>query len=317
MNCYFIANPHARNGCTREKIDRLRTELSRRNLRYEFAFCRNMDQARDLSRQANLSGFDVITAVGGDGTINRVLNGFFDQSGRRLSQAKMGAVHIGTSPDFCRSYGVPLGLGPAADALALAHSRPISVGQVTCELSSQGATDQGPGTAYFACCANIGLGAALARLANAGVRKRLGDVAGTFVSLLRVLRRYQPRDLQAELDGQPRSLAGVYNVAVGKTFHVASGLKIRNELSDRDSRFYVLCLRNLSWRNLPVLLGALYRGRPIKSNSWLTFEYARTVRLEPVQGAVEVEFDGDPAGRCPCRIETAPEPLDLIVGESA
>jgi len=28
-----------------------------------------------------------------------------------------------------------------------------------------------------------------------------------------------------------------------------------------------------------------------------------------------VEFDGDPAGRCPCRIETAPDPVDLITSE--
>ena len=33
-------------------------------------------------------------------------------------------------------------------------------------------------TVYFGCCANVGFGAELARLANGGIRKRLGDVGG-------------------------------------------------------------------------------------------------------------------------------------------
>jgi diacylglycerol kinase family enzyme len=315
MKHYFIANSHARNGRAAERIERLRLALAAHKLRSELVCCQDLEQVRALSRAANLAGFDVITAVGGDGTINRVLNGFYEASGRRVSQARMGAIHIGTSPDFSRSYGVPVEIEPAVRALAEAQSRPISVGQVTYETERQGVAGDGPSPAFFACCANIGLGASLARLANAGVRRRLGDVVGTFVSLLRILRRFQPRNLQVELDGQPRSLAGVYNVAVGKTRYVASGLKVHHELREADPRFYVLCLRNLSWRNIPGVLARLYRGKPIVSDSCLTLEYARRVRLAPVDRPVEVEFDGDPAGHCPCRIEAAADRLDLVVGE--
>ncbi len=316
MKYYFIANSHARNGRAAERIERLRLTLEARKLRHELACCQDLEQARALSRQANLAGFDVITAVGGDGTINRVLNGFYDEAGWRVSQARMGAIHVGTSPDFSRSYGVPVGIEPAVRALAEAQSHPISVGQVTYETQRQGTADDTPGPAFFACCANIGLGAAVARLANDGVRRCLGDVLGTFVSLLRVMRRFQPQNLHAELDGHPRSLAGVYNVAVGKTRYVASGLKVHHELHDTDRRFYVLCLRHLCWRKLPGVLAKLYRGKPIVSDSSLTLEYARCVRLAPVDRPVEVEFDGDPAGCCPCRIEVARDLLDLIVEES-
>src|SRR3974377_1580331 len=100
----FIANPHARNGRGQKKLAQLRSELERRVVKYDLALCEGLDHARTLSEQANRSGYDVVVSVGGDGTINRVLNGFFDANGRRLSNARMGAIHIGTSPDFCRSY---------------------------------------------------------------------------------------------------------------------------------------------------------------------------------------------------------------------
>jgi len=89
------------------------------------------------------------------------------------------------------------------------------------------------------------LGARLAELANSGIRKRLGDVVGTLFPDPSVA-RYRPRDLQVNLDGQARVVSDAFNVAVGKTFYIASGLKVRNELTPDDRRLYVLCVRGLS-----------------------------------------------------------------------
>jgi diacylglycerol kinase family enzyme len=222
-------------------------------------------------------------------------------------------VHIGSSPDFCRSYGVPTEVGPALDVLCSGKARPVSVGRVV-YVTEQGQERVSAG-AVFGCCANIGLGAALARLANGGIRKYLGDFLGTFVSLLRLLRRYRPQTLEIALDGQPRRVSGVYNIAVGKTAYIASGIKVRHSLGPQDSRFYVVCVRNLGWNNFARILRALYSGRPIVSDGSLWLDYARCVRLAPVEGTTEVEFDGDPAGTCPCRIEAAPDLVHLLTSE--
>jgi diacylglycerol kinase family enzyme len=196
-------------------------------------------------------------------------------------------------------------------------SRSIKVGRV---IYGEGAARSGPpdpASAVFGCCANIGLGAALARLANGGIRRHLGDILGTLVSLLRVLGRYRPRTLHASMDGQSRTLDRVYNVSIGRTFHVASGLKIRHGLTAQDDRLYCVCLRNLSWSRLGSVLRTLYGGRPIVADPCLSLEYARRIDLRSPEAETEVEFDGDPAGCCPCRIESAPDVLDLIVEDPA
>jgi diacylglycerol kinase family enzyme len=308
----LIANPCARNGRARKKLSRLQAELDHRGVKYDLALCQGLDHARALSEEANRAGYDVIVGIGGDGTINRVLNGFFDAQGRRLSRARMGAVHVGTSPDFCRSYGVPVEVSAAVDALAEGIVRPIRVGKISC--SSGPAPDGTPRTSFFGCCANVGLGASLARLANGGIRKYAGDFLGTFVSLLRVLARYRPSTVHLEIDGQAQTLGGIYSIAIGKTRYIASGIQVRHELTERDDRLYLLCLQNLTWSRLAQILWVLYSGKPFSSNRCLTLSYARSIQLSSPAASLEVEFDGDPAGWCPCHIETATDPLDLIVG---
>lgn len=314
MKCCVIANSQARHGRTRASLDQLHRELERQRIRADFLPCTQLEAAGELSRQANAAGYDVIVAVGGDGTINRVLNGFFDANGRRVSHARMGVVHIGTSPDFCRSYGIPTAVAPAVQTLAEGITRPIPVGRIVCQSAEP--RSNGPRSACFGCCANIGLGAALARSANSGIRNYAGDFAGTFISLIRVLLSCRPCTLELTLDGREQTVSGVYNLSVGKTFYIASGLKVRHELGALDSRFYVLSLRHLSWLNVVHVLRAIYSGRPIRSSRCLSLEYARSVAVSAPGQALEVEYDGDPAGLCPCRIEAAPDPLDLIVGGS-
>ncbi len=299
----LLANPHSGGGRARKKLDRLISELEKGGVRPEVTLIRSLGEATVLSRRENLEGRALIVAVGGDGTINRVMNGFFDESGKRLSSARLGIVHVGGSPDFCRSYAIPTDVPAAAQALLEGYSRPVRVGRVVF---------QDGGRAIFGCCANAGLGAEVARFANSGIRRRVGDFLGTFLSLLRALHRLSPRTVLVEMDGVAKEFHAVANVAVGRTRYVASGLQVNHTLDALDPRLYMLALTNFSWRRLPHIVRAIYSGRPLTASPCLSLHYARSIRLLPLDGPLELEFDGDPAGRCPCTIQTAPDTLDII-----
>ena len=224
-----------------------------------------------------------------------------------------GVVHIGTSPDFCRSYGIPTAIEEAVETLVAGTPRPVAVGRITCNRLDPGAGHE-PATSFFGCCANLGLGAAVARGANGGLRRWLGDSLGTFVSLVRALAHFRPQRIRLTLDDKTTELDGVVNIAIGKTHYVASGLKVRHSLRKLDPRFYVLCARNLSWRTVVPALRILYSGRTISGCHSLSLVYAERICVEPAEAPLEVEFDGDPAGYCPCRIDSALEPLELLTG---
>lgn len=271
-------NPGSRGGESSKKFETIHNYLKHREINYDFAITRNLDDAYNLSTQANNQDCDVIVAVGGDGTINRTLNGFYNNEGKRTSKAEFGIVYTGTSPDFCKSYNIPLDLIKAMEVLIEGKAREIGIGRVQFEDKIK----------YFACCANIGLGAALARNANSGIRNVLGDGPGTFLALIRTLFTYKPIDIT--LNGH--ELKKVFNVSIGKTYYVASGMKIKNELKPIDDRFYILTVQNKLFK----FITKLYTGGSIN------LDYADRIEIS---GLGEVEFDGDEAGILPCVITPA------------
>lgn len=306
----LIANPHSGGGSSATKVAEVETELRKRGIRYQLNLASDLENAERLSRAANRAGFPVVVAVGGDGTINRVLNGFYDEDGNQVSGAAFGVIHTGSSPDFCRSYGVPTKVGPAVETLLEGVTHPLRPMRILRHL--QGAEQS---SSVYACCANIGLGAEVARGANSGSRDRFGDFLGTFISLMRALRTTRPFTVQLDVDGARKIMDGVMNLAVGRSYYVASGLKVRHELGADDGRFYILTLRKFGWRKLVWLLRTLYGGRPITGDNCLTLEYARRLEVTTPERAVEVEFDGDPAGWCPCSIQPAVAAVELICGK--
>jgi diacylglycerol kinase family enzyme len=315
MRYFFIINPQSRNGRSRNKNKDLFSLLQKTGLSFDHAFTDSLDHAYSLSQKANKERYDVVVAVGGDGTINRVLNGFFNVEGRRISNARMGAIHTGTSPDFCMSYGIPQSLEGAVRVIAAGKTSLIRVGRIECA-ASPAALQEKAAARFFGCCANVGLGAAVARTSNGGIRRFTGDRLGTFISLFKAVFLYRPVTLSLIIDGTPRTYTRVYNIAVGKTRFIASGIRVQHSLGASDQRLYIVTVRDLSPFNIISVLGLLYGNKPIPANrSYISLEYGSRIEIF-CQSPVETEFDGDPAGYCPCTVTTAVDPLELIIGES-
>lgn len=333
MRYFVIHNPHSRDGRGAVHGERCLALLARGGCAVESAVVRHFEEAHTFSREANLSGYDAVVAVGGDGTINRVLNGFYDDSGARNSDALFGAVHTGTSPDFCRSYGLPLDLVAAAAALRRGHTRRIPVGMIRFGAEAGngagigGRQQPGPianegnagskdtvsrNISCFACCANIGLGAALATRANSGIRKRIGDTMGTFVSLLQVLRRHEPGNIRLLVDGEEIEWTNVYNISVGLTEFIASGIRVVERQPREPGQFYLLTLRDLNARNLLPVLRKIYSGQPFVNSDSLSLRACTHLSVQRQWREVAVEHDGDPCGELPCTIAQTREGLDLI-----
>jgi diacylglycerol kinase (ATP) len=322
MRCCIIYNPGSRNGGSRKYAVPLRRAMDAAGIEYEIRTTACQNDAVRFSREANLAGYDIIAAMGGDGTINRVLNGFYNEDGKRLSRAAFGVIYTGTSPDFCRSYGIPVEFDSAIKVLFQRVTCKISIGKIIYapkflpEYANR-TTDNTDNfrTGYFACCANIGIGASIARYANGGIRKLAGDTAGTFTALIRSLIKYRPSDFRVICDGEEKIITKMHSLSVGRTRYIASGIKVDNELTPYDSRFYNLQINNMGIRQVPATLRTIYCGNKIDGRAGAcSLSYSAVLDICGNLCNPEIEFDGDPAGFLPCRIEAAAEPLDLITG---
>lgn len=310
MSWFFVINPGSQHTKGAQFIPVLLAALSEHKLDFAYKLTGRLEDACRFSREANEEGFETIVAVGGDGTINGVINGFYDTNGKRISKAKLGVIHTGTSPDFCRSYGIPVKSESALSTLLRGNTKEISVAKIDYH-SATGDTRTG----FYACCASLGVGAQVAQRSNSNLRKYLGDALGTFTSIIISLCGYKVSDLNMVCDGKEVVIKDNLNTFIGKTAFIASGLKVAHNLTPDDNRLYVLSMKRLNLLNIFPALRTIYSGQPFTSKDYISLDYAGTIEVKNSRTSVGVEFDGDPQGYLPCRISIAPDKLELIADE--
>ncbi len=320
MKYFLIMNPGSKGGQSKKYFNKIFDAFNKAKIDYDYKYTTELEDAYTYSVEANKAAYNVIVAVGGDGTINSVLNGFFDLKGELISNSKMGVIYTGTSPDFCKSYNIPQKTDDAIKTLLENYSRQVYIGKLLCStendksLNDSDASEiKSPKLRYFGCCTNIGLGATLARKANNGIRKYLGDTIGTFLSLIGTLVVYKANDFVVKKDEKKHTISNLYNLSVGRTKFIASGIKVHNKISYFEKRFYCLTARKPNLFNLPSLIKKVYSGKEFNNTEILSLDYCNKIEVLGNCKNPEVELDGDPIGYLPCKIETSIDKLDLIV----
>ena len=273
--------------------------LRRAGVAFERAVTVGPGDALRISRESR--DVDAVVAVGGDGTINEVLDGLAQSGDPRR---RMGVLYSGTSPDFCRFHGIPTEPAAALACLVEGKARPIDVVRI-----AYAGADGGRRVAHFGCSCNIGLGAAVARFANRW-RKLLGDGLGTGLAVVRAIVRSAPVDLELDVDGERLALPRVNNLSTLKNPFLASGLRLNVDLRPDDGRLVLAAVHGKNPAGLCVLLPGFYSGRAAASDAVLMKPCSQVSVRASVPA--EIEFDGDPRGFLPAEIRILPRALNLI-----
>lgn len=94
-------------------------------LKVDVALAKPKKEAIPIARKAVKDGFDVVIAMGGDGTIGAVIRGIAG------SKVKLGIIAAGTENDIARSLGIPEDLKKACALIAAGHTRKLDLGQIS------------------------------------------------------------------------------------------------------------------------------------------------------------------------------------------
>ena len=126
-NKYFlIVNLIAGQGRCKEIFPKVKQKLDQRGLDYDLHFTNEPLEAADVTQLVIDSGFTHVVAMGGDGTINEVVNGIVTHK----SSLPLAVIPAGSGNDFCRMTGIPTEPGRAIDLLVGGRERTIDLGYV-------------------------------------------------------------------------------------------------------------------------------------------------------------------------------------------
>jgi len=97
-----IVNPNARDGKLGRIFHEIEESLKSSGLDYDVFMTAGKGHAIEISSDLRGSDYDLVVAVGGDGTVHEVANGI------RGSEMRLGVIPWGNGDDFARSIGIPL-----------------------------------------------------------------------------------------------------------------------------------------------------------------------------------------------------------------
>jgi YegS/Rv2252/BmrU family lipid kinase len=245
-------------------------------------------------------GADLLVAVGGDGTLNEVVNGLMRAGGA----AELATIPLGTGMDFVRTYGIPTGFDGAVQTAAGGAARTIDVGRVRYREWSGDDAER-----YFANVGSVGMSAAVAQRAN-GMSKVLGGRATFFYALVRVFLEWQNTEVSVELDGASRR-ARMHDVIVANGRWHGGAMQLAPEALPDDGLFDVVLIGDITKRDFVTTAPKIYKG------TYLAHPKVELLRSSAV--AVEasehlpIELDGEQVGTTPARFEVVPGALRVRV----
>jgi len=255
-------------------------------------------QAARLVRDALREDHGEIIVVGGDGTINEGVNGFFDQGVPVAPDAVLSIVPAGAGGDI--GHGMQTGV---AAALRLAHARvrTVDLGHVSCLTPDGNAAAR-----FFLGAASFGLTADIARRLNRSRFLPWRRVQGILARAA-----WAPAHVRLMAEGGHDEIDGITAVAVLNGPHFGGGLKAAPAADNGDGVFEIAVLAGAPKPRLGPMLQGLRNGEPPDELRLL-----RTTRLTatPVMETgkpVWVETDGEALGILPATFQIAPRVLRL------
>ncbi len=301
-----IVNPASNRGRTRKRWGEIRDGLRHFVREFKFDFTEKPLDATDLARQAIKDGAELVIGVGGDGTMNEIANGFYEDRRIINPEAALGVVPSGTGCDLIRSLNIPAGLRGALQVITGATPVRMDVGQV--RYTSNGGREE---ERYFLNVADFGLGGEVVREVT---ERRLQRRASSYVRcLVTTMVRYRNKKVRIRVDGRalPDGEYLIGAVANGKIF--GKGMKVAPDARLDDGLFDAVLVRGFRF------LEFCRHGWKLLNGSHVTHPKVSVVKGRRVEAWAEggddvlLELDGDQLGRLPACFEIAPRNL-LIKG---
>ncbi len=305
-----IVNPNSQGGRLGKRWPEI-SETIGRAFPFDEAITTGRGDATKLAAEALRGGAERIIAIGGDGTINEVVNGFFDAStGTPIApDAVFGLIPFGTGGDFRRTFKLPIDVADAVAVIKANHRRKIDVGRLRFVAT-------GGETAHrmFANIASFGVSGVVDRMVNASGKKfgKLGFVWNT----ARAAWNYKNQRVQLTFDDNPsdRVEATINTVAIANGKYFGGAMKIAPNAVPDDGQFDVVVMGDLSFFDVVTKGRRVFKGAHIGMDE-VSQRRARIVDAEAIDpgAVVELDVDGEAPGILPARFEILPSALWFVV----
>jgi YegS/Rv2252/BmrU family lipid kinase len=302
---FTIINPKAGSGRGLSDWPIVKQLLHKNGVEFEFHLTQRKFHAVELTVWAINNGYEKILVVGGDGTLNEVVNGVFIQRKRASSEILIGVVGVGTGNDWQRMYSIPRTYEGKVEAIKFENTFLQDVGRVE---FFESRVNQ---VRYFANTAGVGFDAEVAnstnRLKESGRKGKLLYM----ISLLHTLISYKSSLVGVLIDNQ--GLGGkTFSITLGIGRYSGGGLlQVPNAQPD-DGLFDITIISNIKRWDVLRNIYRLFNGTILKHPKIHGYQGKNIfVSSRP---PLNLEADGESLGTSPFKFSIIPKSIKVVVG---
>lgn len=308
MRTRAIVNLHSSGGRTGANWPAMEERLRGAVGPVDAVFTKGSLDATRLTREALREGVTQIVAVGGDGTVNEVVNGFFEEGALIKPQATLSMLMSGTGGDFRKTFRLPASLPEQVERIARGDARPIDIGRLAF-IDHDGR----PAIRYFNNIASFGLSGAADRAVNELTwAKRLPGKYAFQWGIFKTLVRYKNQAVRVRVDDGFDRILNVSTAAVCNGQYFGGGMQMAPHASVEDGLFDVIILADTTLIEMLRGTGKIYKGEHLGHEKIVALRGKKIV-AEPVHESEHVllDVDGEAPGRLPASFEILPRILNF------
>jgi YegS/Rv2252/BmrU family lipid kinase len=307
-NSHWIAiiNLTAGGGKTKKDWPKIDNILRKEGIRFEPFFTDRRLHASIIARNKIKEGYSRIIVVGGDGTMNEVINGLFAQERIHTTEVMLGMISVGTGNDWARMFNIPADYEGAVRTIKEQKTFIQDAGLVTYRKNGKA------WNRYFINIAGLGFGARVVERSNRMKEKGKSGPALYFYNIFLSLIKYKSKKAAIEIDGTTytRKVFSL-NVGIGK-YNGGGMIQVPHAIAD-DGLYSITLIKKMGKLNVLANVKRLYNGSIVQHSRVETY-MARTVQIN---GSIplHLETDGETLGHGPVSFRIIPKSVRVISGE--
>ena len=297
----IVFNPLSAGGKTGANKSNILAELRKQlGNNFDFSETTMRADAAEITREAITNGSQVVVAIGGDGTVNKVVNGFFENGILINPDAKLGIISCGTGQGFAQSLGLPKDISAQIKIIKNEETRLVDIGKIHFKRNNM--------TAYFVNEFQFGIGGTLCKNISPRTKKLLGRFAFGFEAV-KTLFSYHADKLQMIINEKIIS-ESIIGVIISNGSFTGGGMRLTPFASLNDGLLDVLLIKDMSQLNRLFSFTKVYSAKHIDLEA---FELFKTKKIEFTNpNGLTAEADGELFNEKCAYVEVLPSILKII-----
>jgi YegS/Rv2252/BmrU family lipid kinase len=301
-----IVNPNAGRRRGEKDWEHISALLKKKKLDFDSHFTECKGHAIRLAAEGVNAGYRGIITVGGDGTLNEVVNGVFMNSVCSATDISLGLIPVGTGNDWGRMFGIPLDY---AGAVNIIKENKIMLHDAGVIQYTEGKESR---TRYFINIAGVGFESAVVKRTNHQKERGHGGKLIYLYNLLVTLFSYRNRKVQLVVDSEIKKFK-IFSINIGNGRFCGGGMRQTPNAEPDDGLLDVTVIKAMGKFEIIRNLRILYNGR-ILEHPKIEGYRCRMIKITS-DTPIYAEADGEFLGHTPAVFSIIPAGIKIIYGQ--